>query len=251
MKKHSVISTTVRRDSLRTESNRLAGRIENITTPQTAEPQSLDDLAPSLIRVSGERCWNVFRKLLERSFIDDAELPEIAPESPEGEDLVLLTLAASCRIGAFRFKEGIWEITSDVGCRLLFNSERDIRPLEIFRQRWPNMQSEVIGELAWAWRHLGDPRHRALFDELVSRSEGLPHDQLPNFPMRGSQGRADALATVASAAALGAVSFSGWRWEPTLSGLWLSLHQDSPLNRKISDEETLAVRRFIEILARR
>ena len=88
---------------------------EPLVAPGTAQLHGLDDLAPSLNRLSGERCWELFRKLLERNLIEDAELQDVAPISPEGEDVVLITIAAGCRIGAFRCEESIWEITSGIG----------------------------------------------------------------------------------------------------------------------------------------
>jgi hypothetical protein len=190
------------------------------------EDDTFRGLRPALRILSTKRCLEVCRRLfLEEPSKgwSEADLAMWSEWNVQGENVVLLTLSAMCRIGVITQSNGLW-VRTRFGERVTYEWKWEA-PLESMRQLWTTgMRKEHLNSLRWAWETLNPSDARRFLAKLVSDPAGIYHDKLPN-----GQNRNLSLQLLAAAAALGAVWFTGGRWEPTLYGLWLANHPSAPL----------------------
>jgi len=197
-----------------------------------AEPSdaTFRGIRPALRILSSRRCVEVCRALLrenESGSWSEDELAKLTEWNVHGENLVLLAMGAMARTGVVKQLNGNWTIT-DFGRQMAIFWMRST-PLDMMSNLWSaRVRVAHLDALQWAWETLSLPQTRPLLNAMLASPDGFPHDQLPSNDF----GREDTLRTVAAAAAIGAVWFTGWRWEATLYGSWLINHPDSPLQRR-------------------
>lgn len=207
--------------------------LAEISTESRVVAQPLDatfhGMRPALRTLSSGRCVEVCRALLrdhESGSLSEEELAKLKEWNVDGENLVLLALGAMVRTGVATQVNGSWKIT-DFGQQMATFWMRST-PLDAMSNLWSaRVRVAHLEALQWAWETLSLPQTRPLLDAMLASADGFPHDQLPSNAL----GREDALRIVAAAAAIGAIWFTGWRWEATLYGSWLINHPDSPLQR--------------------
>lgn len=205
----------------------LSARVTSVAYP---EDEIFRALRPVLRTLSSDRSIGLSRRFLLQPLTKDwreAELEKWPEWNVQGENLVLLTLSALCRLGAVTQNNGSWQRTV-FGKQIAFTWQ-ELTPLEAMQQIWTTrVLTAHLNALKWAWDTFQAHDSRQLLIQLVSDAKGVLHSELPTAS-RGAKGRRLALQTVAAAAALGAVWFTGWRWEPTLYGVWLANHPQSAL----------------------
>jgi hypothetical protein len=185
-------------------------------------------IRPALRIISSARCIEICRALLRDNQSvgwSEDELAKLKEWNVQGENLVLFTLGAMVRTGAATQLNGSWTIT-DFGRQMAIFWMRST-PLDAMSNLWSaRVRVAHLDILQRAWETLSLPQTRPLLDAMLANVDGFPHDQLPSYGFD----RKDALQIVAAAAAVGAVWFTGWRWEATLYGSWLINHSGSPLH---------------------
>ena len=194
------------------------------------EDDTFRGLHPALRTLSTKRCLEVCRRLLLEEPSEGWNEMDLAMWNEwnvQGENVDLLTLGAMCRVGVVAQSNGLW-VRTRFGERVTYEWKWET-PLEAMRQLWTTgMRKEHLSSLRWAWEALDPSGARRFLAKLVSDPAGVYHDKLPD-----GHNRILALQLVAAAAALGAVWFTGWRWEPTIYGLWLANHPNAPLRAEI------------------
>ena len=192
-------------------------------------------LRPSLATLSIRRNLVILRRLLASPSVwFDADLATWPEWSTRTGNLVLLVVSAACHIGALRFSGGMWAVTA-LGRTLAARwDSRD--PLSVTTESWNEaMAGDFVRATHWAWDIAISEPYRSLFCRLMEPALGWDHEDLPtpveHFRSNEQYQRWCALTCVASAAALGAIWYTGARWEPQMLGLYLSCHPDSPLRR--------------------
>jgi hypothetical protein len=194
------------------------------------EDDTFRGIRPALRTLSTTRCLTVCRELLLETPSEgwgEKTLTQWKQWDVQGENIVLLTLGAMCRTGVMAQSDGLW-VRTRFGERVTYEWKWET-PLESTRHLWTTgMRREHLNSLSWAWEVLNPFDSRMFLSKLVSDPAGIYHEKLPERKNRNL-----ALQLVAAAAALGAVWFTGWRWEPTVYGLWLAHHPDSPLRAEI------------------
>jgi len=116
--------------------------------------------------------------------------------------------------------------STNLGDQIAFSWSRTT-PIEAIRRRWSiYLQLAYLENLQWAWDALKLRSHRSFIILLLSNANGFEQIKLPIESTK----KVEALYLVAASAAVGALWFTGWQWEPTLYGAWLLNHPDSPLN---------------------
>ena len=196
-----------------------------------AEPSdtTFRGIRPALRILSSARCVEVCRALLrdnQNEGWSEDDLAKFNEWNIDGENLVLFTLGAMVRTGVATQLSGKWKVT-DFGQQMAIFWMHS-KPLDAMSNLWSaRVRVAHLDALQSAWEKLSMPQARPILEAMLASADGFPHDQLP---MRDSK-REDVLQVVAAAAAIGAVWFTGWRWEATLYGSWLINHPDSPLQR--------------------
>jgi len=203
---------------------------------------------------------------LLRLFLKMISLPEGEAESPRAGAVSepnsgLMVLSAACRVGLFEVRRGKWARTAfgesfseawtpparplDLLTRrwlprlaapafeeiLSAVTRPPATPLDFFRRCWsPRLAAHLREAVRWGWFALRkEPECRSAFERLVANPIGLAHEELIGSK-RSTQASQAALRAVAAAAAIGAARFTGWRWEPTMFGLYLLDDPHSWLN---------------------
>ena len=198
----------------------------------------LATLRPSLATLSGRRNLVILRRLLAPPSVwFDADLVTWPEWSTRAGNLVLVVVSAACHIGALRFRGGMWAATA-FG-RNLAERWASCDPLSDTIESWNEViAADFVRATHWAWDTLLDESYRSLFHKLMKPALGWAHDELPlpdKIPTSNQRLerylRWHALTCVASAAALGAIWFTGACWEPQMVGTYLSCHPESPLRR--------------------
>lgn len=205
-------------------------------TPRPSLPANwhvtFEDLAPTLRRLSQPRYRRELRflELLQPGPVADDHLERLRrafPAEPQGDgtDITRATLAMGARVGLATVEGRGWHAT-DLG-RELIATEQSGDVFTYFQERWDRgLQEEVKAEFGSALMMLQQCEHARCLARIIHEPTGIGHRELMALDTVHSN---VALETVAAAAALGAVVFTGLQWRPTLFGAWLEASPESPL----------------------
>ncbi len=168
-------------------------------------------------------------------------------DQTSGQNRILLLLGELCRAGAFTYQNGYW-VSTDFCERIRFvlTSPDSLCPakerLLLSMTTVPGFLNGWLGAIDQSWQTLSAPHSREILRRLIEQPCGRTHDQVKaccaNDDGCGNQCSEAAVRTMSAAAGVGAVWYSGYTWMPTLYGLWLSEHPQSPLNAERRSELT-------------
>lgn len=184
-------------------------------------------IKPELRRLSLPSNQVLLKEFLLAEVVSNGELSENCFVQTNGSNIKVTILASACRVGLFEVKSGEW-------CKTMFGQSfaeawrPKISPLELFGRCWsPRLVAHLRQTVRWGWFAIREERCREAFDLLVDNPLGFTHEEVIKQEERGML----FLQAVAAATAIGAARFNGWRWEPTMFGLYLADDKSSWLNQ--------------------
>jgi hypothetical protein len=191
------------------------------------EDEELDAMRPSLRILSKPDHVSLFFWFLQLDRITSGQVEDLLEWKDAGWNSPLIVLSAACRIGVLKVEFGEWRLT-DFGIRFVHDWKPETStPLQMFERSWgANLAVRLRAAIRWGWLVLQKEQLSVrVLRELADCPTGLTHQQLTS----GTVPREEVLRALAAGSAIGAVWFTGWRWETTMFGAYLVFHPQSAL----------------------